>query len=224
MSYGNKIERPVEPKYSDAFQSTTSLTYKDSLICTNFIHGSSNDRKMQIKVGKITDMSILRKIKGQDSSGFADLLNFAKSSSAIYDKMLDADKSTDLKYTAYLDTSEKRINLTGVDNEAYYYLYVKTDDENGKYISNEAVTLAQASTYSDGSWFMFFYGSGDFKWADFGSTPDAGSTPTGGTDTTIAPTILPKAGFEKIIYVGIGLMIIGAGIISYKKYKKYQGI
>ena len=111
VSYGNKIERPVEPKYSDAFQSTTSLTYKDSLICTNFIHGSSNDRKMQIKVGKITDMSILRKIKGQDSSGFADLLNFAKSSSAIYDKMLDADKSIDLKFTADLETSEKRINL-----------------------------------------------------------------------------------------------------------------
>ena len=83
--------------------------------------------------------------------------------------------------------------------------------------------MAQADVLDNENWYLFFYGSSDFKWADFGNVSNGGGTVTGG-DNTIAPTILPKAGIEKIIYIGMGLLIIGAGIVSYKKYKKYQGI
>ena len=228
VAYGIKLERFSEGKYNDGFFAT-AMTSEDTSIITTFTHSSENNRKMQIKIGKITDTKILNKIKNQDSSGFANLLSYAKSSSAIYDEIFEINKSQNLEYNFYgpIHGDEKVIKLSGLENDAYYYLYVKTDDENGKYISNEAVTLGKADVSLDSAlweWSIFFYDSDDFKWTDFGSTPDAGSTPTGGTDTTIAPTILPKAGFEKIIYVGIGLMIIGSGIISYKKYKKYQGI
>ena len=228
VSSGIKLERFAEGKYSDAFHAT--FVSKDSTqIVTTFTHSEDNNRKLQIKIGKITDVAILNKIKNQDSSGFSDLLNYAKLSSSIYDKVLDADsKHVFIEYSAGDASSNKNenhsiINLPELENDAYYFLYVKTDDENGKYISNEAVTLAQADVLDNENWYLFFYGSSDFKWADFGNVSNGGGTVTGG-DNTIAPTILPKAGIEKIIYIGMGLLIIGAGIVSYKKYKKYQGI
>ena len=213
---GIKLDRFAEGKYSNGFHATY-MTSKSTQIVTTFSHADTNDRKMQIKVGKITDKAILNKIKNQDSSGFADLLNYAKSNSAIYDETQDADKNYPfIAYGGATLGSGEIINLSGLENDAYYFLYVKTDDENGKYISNEAVTLAQADVYDNG-WAMFFYGSSDFKWADFGNISSE-------VDNTIAPTVIPKAGLEKIIFIGIGIMIIVAGITSYRKYKKYQGI
>ena len=213
---GIKLDRFAEGKYSNGFYKTF-MTNKSTQIVTTFSHTDTNDRKMQIKVGKITDKAILNKIKNQDSSGFADLLNYAKSNSAIYDETQDADKNYPfIAYGGATLESGEMINLSGLENDAYYFLYVKTDDENGKYISNEAVTLAQADVYDNG-WAMFFYGSDDFKWADFGNVSNGG-------DNTIAPTVIPKAGLEKILFVGTGIMIIGLGIITYKKYNKYQGI
>ena len=229
VASGKKVERFAEPKYSDAF-SGTLLSYNNSQIITSFTHSSSNDRKMQIKVGKITDTTILNKIKNQDASGFSDLLNYSKSNTGIFDQTLNADQDKSIiQYTAggIANEANEVINLSGLEDGAYYYLYVQTEDENGKYISNEAVTLAQAKVYTDlnNEWYMFFYGSDNFKWADFGNIPtDGENTTTGGTDDTIAPIAIPKAGLEKIIFIGIGIMIIGAGITSYKKYKKYQGI
>lgn len=91
VTYGNKLTRYSEPKYSDAFFATHMTNDSDQIV-TNFTHDRSNDRKIQIKVGKITDTTILQKLKNSDSSGFSDLLSFAKSNSAIYDQNLDADK------------------------------------------------------------------------------------------------------------------------------------
>lgn len=121
------------------------------------------------------------------------------------------------------NTSEV-INLQGLENEKYYYLYVKTDDENGKYISNEAVTLAQASVSSSG-WGMFFYGSNDFKWADFSAIdpdPNTGKKDPA-EDPTIAPTILPKTGINVIIIAGV-LGIGMLAVVTKKRYNNYKDI
>ncbi len=220
VSYGNKLERFAEAKYSDAFYATF-MTNKMDQIVTSFTHSGENNRKIEVKIGKVTDTSILNKLKNQDSTGFSQLLQFAKTSSAIYDKTLDADKDDNfaIEYNADegIVNGNPVIDVQGLQNEEYYYLYIKTDDENGKYISNEAVTLAQANINISG-WSMFFYGSSDFKWADFGEIT------IGEGDNTIAPTDIPKAGLEKIISVGVGAISIGAGIVLYKKYKEYQGI
>ena len=213
--YGKKLNRYEESKYSDAFDSTF-MTYSADQIVTNFTHASDNNRKMQIKVGKITDNSILQKIKNQDSSGFANLLSYAKSNSGIYNQTLNADANDSfaIEYNAgdSSTTGNKVINLNGLEDGAYYYLYVKTDDENGKFTSNEAVTLARASIYENDKWYMFFYGSSDFKWADFGGIIE---------DNTTARTILPKTGIYGYIIVGVGLLTI-IGVVSRKKYKKYN--
>lgn len=211
--YGKKLERYEEPKYSDAFFATLMTNDADQLV-TTFTHSKENDRKIQIKVGKITDQSILQKIKNQDSSGFSSLLSFAKSNDGIYNKTVDADKEGYwIEYCAgeSYSTGNDVINLSGLQDDAYYFLYIKADDENGKYISQEAVTLAQASVF-DNEWYMFFYGSSDFKWADFGQV----STDT---DDTIAKVELPHAGLNTIITL-MGVMIIGVGAFSYVQYRK----
>lgn len=221
VTYGNKLERYAESKYSDAF-SSTFISYSADQIVTNFTHAKVNNRKMQIKVGKITDKSILQKIKSEDVSGFSDLLKYAKSNSAIYDETVSADKDDffAIEYSAgdMGKPENKLIQLNGLENKEYYYLYVKPDDENGKYISNEAVTLAQASTYDNGDWYLFFYGSSDFNWVNLGGST---STSGGPVDDTTAKTILPNTGSNIIIFVTT-MLFVGTGLVLYKKYKNYN--
>lgn len=211
--YGKKLERYDEPKYSDAFHATF-MTYDTDQLVTTFTHSGENNRKMQIKVGKITDATILQKIKNKDSSGFASLLSFAKSNEGIYNKIVDADvnDSYAIEYCAGSGYSNGKdvIKLNGLKDDAYYFLYVKTDDENGKYITQEAVTLAQANVVDD-KWFMFFYGSSDFQWADFGDT---------NVDDTIVKGELPHAGTKTIIWTSVIVILIGFGTFSYIQYKR----
>ena len=212
--YGKKLNRYEESKYNNAFHSTF-MTYSADQIIMNFTHAKENNRKIQIKVGKITDNDILQKIKNKDSSGFANLLSYAKSNSGIYNQTLNSDINDafaiEYKAGSGETTKNKVIDLKGLENDAYYYLYVKTDDENGKYISNEAVTLAQSNVYDNGNWFLLFYGSSDFKWTDFGNV---------GKDNTVSHLKLPYTGIYNYVILGVVLSIIG--VILYKKYKKYN--
>lgn len=216
VSFGTKLTRYDEPKYNEAFFSTF-IDHNSVQIITTYTHSEENNRKMQIKIGKITDFSILQKIRNEDESGFSKLMDFAKSNEGIYNETLDADKddSYAIEYNADLTnkTENELIKLSGLEDEAYYYLYVKTLDENGKYISNEAVTLANASSFENGEWYLYFYGASDFNWVDWNVS--------NGEDTTTAPGKLPQTGLNYIIVVPIifaGILVILARI----KYKKYN--
>lgn len=221
--YGKKLDRYEEPKYNDAFYATFMTNDGDQII-TSFTHSSENNRKIQIKIGKITDTSILQKIKNQDANGFANLLSYAKSNSGIYDQMLNSTTNgNNIEYRAGdagFGESVKNnvIDLKNIENEAYYYLYVKTDDENGKYISNEAVTLARTNVYDNNVWYMFFYGSSDFKWENLGNINQGIND---NYDNTMATTILPRTGIYSYVICGIVVLAV-VGVISYKIYKKYN--
>lgn len=209
--YGEKLERFAEPKYSDAFNATF-MAYSGTQIITTFTHDESNDRNIQIKVGKITDIEILRKIKNQDKSGFADLLAFAKSNNGIYNQKHAADKN---HYTIAYDTDDDFIDLEGLQDEEYYFLYVEVYDDNGKYIGQEAVTLAQASVYENGNWYLFFYGDEDFEWADFGEVEPE--------DDTKAPVTLPNTGVGKYIaIISVLAIVVTVSYIQVKKMKEIR--
>ena len=207
--YGKKLQRYEEPKYSDAFLSTF-VSYNDTQIVTTFTHAKENNRKIQIKVGKITDVSILQKIKNQDSSGFADLLSFAKSNQGIYNEKLDADKDSSFAIQYTTRAGNEIIDLKGLQNDGYYFLYIKADDENGKYISQEAVTLGQAEIVDSSLWNIHFYGASEFQWVDFGNVEG---------DYTIAKGELPNTGIRTVILAVLGLVLVGGGV-SYKLYKR----
>ena len=225
VSYGIKMERPAEPKYTDVF-SATFTTYQSDQIVTTFTHDLENARKMQIKIGKITDTSILNKIKNKDASGFEDLLNYSRSASSIFDKLVNCDydgKSAGqfIEYNAGRNDplGHEVININKVEENAYYYLYIKTDDENGKYYSYEGITLAIASV-PQGNPYLFYYGTDNFKWTDFG-----GGTLNGNLtkDPTTSNGKLPQTGIGNATTAGIVATII-LTIISYVVYSKNKDI
>ena len=219
VSYGNKLTRYSEPKYNDAF-SATFVSCNKTQIVTTFTHAQSNNRKIQIKVGKITDISILQKIKNENSTGFKELLDYAKSNSGVYDQVLNAEQNDSYAIEYQADKEDNSfINLNGLQDEEYYYLYVKPIDENGKYVSNEAVTFGQAYVSND-YWALRFYGSSDFKWTDWETNPGEGGTGSG--DDSVIPGTLPKTGYEYLAYGGAILVVAVCGFIAYKKYRKYN--
>ena len=207
-----KLEKYSEAKYTEAF-SNTFVSYNRNQIITTFTHYSENNRKMQIKIGKITDINILQKIKNGDASGFEQLMKYSKTAPAIYDQTLNCNKSSYLEYSS---TNEgNNIKLNNLEDGEYYFLYLKTDDENGNYVSNEAITLTRAITFKEsGSWYMFFYGTNDFKWGEFA---------TNGGDSTISRGVLPYTGKGIIIGTSCVLAVIGA-MVFYKKCIKFRDI
>lgn len=58
--YGKKINRYSEPKYNDAFLATFMTNKKDQII-TKFTYSGKADRNVQIKIGRVTDLSIIKK-------------------------------------------------------------------------------------------------------------------------------------------------------------------
>lgn len=243
VDYGKKLTRFSEPNYSDAF-SATFVTESSDQIITTFTHYQGNNRKLQIKIGKVTDTSILQKIKDKDKTGFEKLLNYAKTGSSIFNQtvMADKDDSFAIEYNAGGGSTKGNsvLSIKGFEDNAYYYLYVKPDDENRKYFPTEAVTLATAKTFTDGKYSLFFYGKSDFKWSDWGtSTGEEKKNTTVNTtantsakntttnvvakDNTIAPTILPNTGKEAFIVILIvGTVLIGA--VGWMKVNKYKDI
>ena len=216
--FGKKVTKAAEPAYVDAFSSSNFMSFDHTQIVTNFTHSRENDRKMQIKVGKITDKNILKKIKNKDATGISDLLTFAKNSEGLYNKVVDVKNNPFIEYSCAKD-EDGYIDLKGkLTDEEYYFLYVQTKDENGKYVSCEGVTLAQANVYNklNGEWYLFFYGTEKFKWADLGDAAQTG-------DNTTADKVLPKTGVDMIaVFTIVGIVSIAtiAGI----KYFKFRDI
>lgn len=93
-----------------------------------------NARKINVKIGKVTDKSILRAIKNGETDCLQKLLDYAKNADSIYTG------------TVPLGRSESITNKLNLVNDEYYYVYMVLDDENGKYFPVEDVSLYQALT------------------------------------------------------------------------------
>ena len=223
---GKKLDRAELPQLNLILQSFNigsidSKTSKEnySYIRFNFPTETEN-RKFTLKIGKITDSSILSKIKNNDYKGITELLSYAKSHSSIYSKALTTVSSAYYKNDTTLFDGNKLLNDKG-----YYYIYVQFDDENGKYYPIEGVTLGQAwLSSSSNSWNLYAYTSSNFKWDNLSPTDSSSKETTQKTkDNTTAKTILPYTGFNIILAFSI-IGIIACGVIFYKKYNKFKGI
>ena len=197
-----KIERPALKKIGTRMK----CYFLNEETSTHLFEAYSyeNARKINVKIGKVTDKSILRAIKNGETDCLQKLLDYAKNADSIYTG------------TVPLGRSESITNKLNLVNDEYYYVYMVLDDENGKYFQVEYVSLYQALTYEkDGktSKNLFDYLNDNFKWN------------LGNDDTTIDNTTatgkLPQTGASIVIYVAITLVIV-AGVIFAIKYKKYN--
>jgi len=212
-----KIQKPEQKLYTDAFFATY-ISESNTQIAFNTPWGNNTTRKIHLRIGKITDDTILRNIYNKKSDSFAELLKYAKSANAFYDQTID---SNFIGSAGGYSERKPLFNGSNIIDGEYYFMYALVEDENGKYVSTEGVTLSRATKSKDvDSWALFFYGSSDFSWKDFsnGGTP---ATPSG--DGTVAPGTLPKAGLSNIILIVITVALV-IGTITYKKYGKLRDI
>lgn len=237
------LEKPEQKKYTEVFFSALIVANPNYSDCSTRITFNTpwemgTSRKVQLKIGRITDNDILNGIKNGEATAFESLLNYAKNNTGIYNNILEGNR--DLSMTAggiKLTTEEPLINANLITNDAYYYLYAVVDDENGKYVKTEGVTLAQAyksnkiaNTYS-----LFFYGDDDFEWVDFEGSDNTGKGDSGKdepgkdepqeeeppVDNTVAPDKIPQTGTNYTIFVVLAIIAI-VSIILYKRFKKYD--
>lgn len=228
-----KIERPKMPKYAEVFNSYTNVTSKGTILSFNIPWAAKTIRKFDIKIGKVTDNEILQSIKNGESNAFERLTTYAKSTNSIYQEKLSTSDTSVSGRNDYDSSNgvDKRIELSNVEDGAYYYLYVNFDDESGKYYPIEGITLCKAEVPVQ-DWYMFFLGNDDFTWDDFSQAP----VPTGNTTTPEESPTTPKQDQttttkSKLPKTGEGLFIITAFVIIvvmalwlHSKNKKYDGI
>lgn len=210
---GVEIEKVQPKKYADAYNSASMVVCDRTQLLYNMPFAMETKRKINIKIGKITDTQILKNIKSGNGNGFADLLNYAKTSNnAIYNENLETTG------TGEYIINNGLLNIDDLEDEEYYYIYTVFDGENGKYIANDCVTFAQADVFKDqNSYYLFLYGSNDFKWAEFGTDYENLG------DTTTATTNLPQTGQSFAIVAIIGIVSL-MGLIGFKYIRKNRDI
>lgn len=200
---------------------TRVLNYFFSDATSTFIPELSDERKdkgvnVNIKIGRVTDLNILRAIQRGDSDCLSKLLEYAKTANNIY--------SGTISYGANGPTITDKFDLI---DEAYYYVYMVVEDENGKYYPIEDVSLYQALVSETVGKNLFDYLDDNFKWnlEDEGTTPPPSEeTPTPETppnDDTTLQGKLPQTGQTVLIAIScIGLVILT--ITFARKIKKYS--
>lgn len=234
---GKKLDRPKYPKYSDVFFATL-LSNSGTQILFNVPWSEKTVRKINVKIGEISDSSILNKIKNNESDAFENLLKFSKTATTIYNKTLTSNRDTFFGQPGGYNVDRDEPGIidlsSSVIDAKYYFLYAELDDENGKYYPVEGITLAKSSrnefsNISNINWTLFFLGSDSFSWDLFedirptNPTTTKPSTTPSPTDTTTSKKSIPFAGNKTFIITSIVVLMLFA-IIGELQYKKYKGI
>lgn len=216
---GVKLTRPELPQLNLILKSLSiwggennNNTEEYSSIYFRFPTAVEN-RKFKIKIGKVTDNTILQKIQKNDYSGITSLLTYAKNNNAVY----TADLTT--TYEGYYSDDKALFDgISLLQNKAYYYIYVEFDDEDGKYYPIEGVTLGQAWISSSNIyWDLWAYTSENFEWNNLSTTPTE-------PDNTVAMEKLPNAGSKTFITISVIILIVATCVIYYKKYNWFRDI
>lgn len=216
--YDKKIERPAAPGIN-SFTDYTMSTHSRTQICFDLPYSIINGRKLTYKIGKIDDNDLLVAIRDGKPEGFTGLLDYAKNqTNPIINETVDTNSG--LGY----DTNDEIFPGNKLVDGGYYYLYALLEDENGRYIPVESVTLAMASVYpnlEEHPWYLFFYGSSDFNFDGVTdpTTPEEKEKENEKQEEKKQPSVLPKTG-ESLIYISLIAGTIIAAIVLHKKFKK----
>ncbi len=216
--YKTKLERCPQHNLGSRIKSNFSSQYT-AIYCYDDNATATTNRKVKVKIGNITDKSILLSIKNGEAKALERLLDYAKSASSIYTETISLGESKSIT---------SGLNIT---NGSYYYVYMIMEDENGKYYPIEDVSLYQALIGDTIGKNLYDYLDNLFEW-NLEDTPSNTQKPTTDTttpnttktpDTTLATGKIPKAG------LGFGLIIliiltIGGLIFAYYKNNRLKGI
>lgn len=207
-----KLQKPEQKQYTDVFKVTFIAKDRTQIVFANTPWGSNTTRNIHFKVGKISNDTILKDIYDKKMNAFENLLNYAKNATAFYDKTVKSNEASSYILDGELFPDSE------VSNNEYYFLYAVLENENGKYVKTEGVTLARCYKSSINNWFSLnFYGGDSFSWKDFTN----GEPKKVEEDPTKAPWILPDTGIINILLFVLVIAIVMV-TITYRKYKKYN--
>ena len=167
---------------------------------------SSNNKTIKYKIGKVTDIEILRSIKNGESGCLNKLLEYAKNASNGYTGSAPLGQSNEIT---------SKLNL---EDKAYYYVYMELDTENGKYYPIEDISLYQAIHFtSKNEWGLYDYLSDKFVWNienNNGSQQE---------DNTTSKDNLPNTG-ATIAIIASSLIIVAFGIYGFIRTRNMKEI
>ena len=218
---GMKLERPKYPTYAEMFFATM-ITYNQTQLVFNVPTGENTKRKFTVKIGKITDKTILNGIKNNNGEAWNSLQEYSNKSNAIFNKKLE---SSGKNRSEYISRDEVEAIDLKLEDGAYYYMSVIFDDENGKYYPASGLTIAKAGIITTtGDWYLFFLGDKDFKWDDFGVIQTGTATVDKNTTSTksSSPSKLPYTGATTLGLVIVAM--IGTAVFFKVRNDKYKGI
>ncbi len=209
-----QIERPEQRQLGSRLY--IGLDSEKSTISIYEPHTGENKRKVMLKIGQVTDNSILSSIKNGETDSLSKLLTYAKTANSIYTGTIPVEHN-----------GESIINSINLINDAYYYIYAILDDEDVYYPVEEiAIVQAYVSDYNS-----------DYKILSTGINWDLGPIDTPNTDkpdnnNTIDNTIdnttanvnrLPQTG-ENVIIIAILIVFVVVSIVLFIKNKQYRDI
>lgn len=226
-----KIERPKQDSLTKRIYAIffdLNDEEEENLIFVNEPH--SIERKLNVYVGKITDVSILNSIKNKEADGMSKLLNYAKNNSNESNKYT----LTKQKDNTGSFLSGELINNATFDIGEYYYMYYVLDNENGKYTNVEDIGLFYAGS-NDKRSYLSSQDDSRFEWKEFDvedsdnnqdNTQQDTQKPndTNNTnDETVAKEPIPHTGLGigLLLFISIVLVLV---ITMYKKVNYYKGI
>ena len=195
-----KIDRPKQKELGSRMKSFFSA--EDTHTFLYEPNYPLNTRKIQLKIGKITDKSIITAVLNKESNALTKLLNYAKSATAIYTGTVPVGKSSTIT------------NQFDIVDEELYYVYMELDDENGTYYPVEDVSLYQGRILQ-GRKGLYDYLSDEFKY----TINEENKTPTKTNDPTVAKGTIPQTG-ETITIVAMAFITIISGAIAVVKIRR----
>ena len=173
---------------------------------------SENQKNVNYKIGKVTDLELLKSLKNRDVTALDNLLKYAKDSEAMTTgtvKLGDDVSITD--------------GLNLIDDE-YYYVYLQLDTVNGKYVEVEDVSLYQALVSEDKTIkSLHSMTEKEFEW-NFNENPNPEPKPEPKPeDSTTAEKPYDKAGKNGMLILMVITIVVVAAVV-YRKNKKYEDI
>ena len=182
-----------------------------------------NERKVNYKIGKVTDLELLRSLKDGKASAFEELMDYAKKSETIATGTVKLGRD---------NTITDKLNL--VDDE-YYFVYLELDTENGKYYEIQDVSLYQALVSEEIGKHLYSITDKKFEWnldeeepkeepeKEQEKEPEKEQENKKPEDNTIAKDDLPDTGIN-IVIIAIAIVFLMISVITFKKYKLYKDI
>lgn len=153
----------------------------------------TTSRTVTYKIGKVSSNDVLKAFKNESESvAFNKLLQYAKSAQYVKTGTM---KAEDLNYNI-------AANLQ-LDQNAYYFVYLVADDENGKYHELEDVGIYRPNG-AKSPLVHFAYSS--IKIGD-----------------EVLPSVLPQTGLSYTIIITM-ITITAIGVIAFMRYRSYRDV